>query len=264
MSKVWYPVVDYSKCAECGACIRMCPHGVYDVKKYSSPVVSNPDDCISGCHNCANKCPNGAITYVGDRTGWIPPHGKPESDVPCCERGCSCDCGCEEPASTEKKLVIDFLYLDLKVCERCIGTDTVLTDAVGEVAGVLKSAGFSVYVNKIEIIDEKLAEKYKFLSSPTIRINNRDICLEVKENLCGSCSDLGSYPTDCRLFVYEGKEYEVPPKAMIINAILNTVYNREQEQIKNEPYAVPENLKDFFKGKYNNNSGLCCGGGNCC
>ena len=86
MAKNWYPVVDYVICQECGTCVKMCPHAVYDVKKAPSPVVANPDGCVDHCHGCGNRCPVGAITYVGEDTGWKPPYAKPES-------GCGCGCG---------------------------------------------------------------------------------------------------------------------------------------------------------------------------
>lgn len=78
MARNWYPVVDYSLCKECGVCVNMCSHRVYDIQKSPSPVVVNSDDCVNGCHGCGNKCPNGAITYVGDNTGWVPPAGMKE------------------------------------------------------------------------------------------------------------------------------------------------------------------------------------------
>ena len=76
MSKNWYPVIDYSLCAECGACTNKCKHGVYD-KKENRPVVVYPDGCIQGCHGCQNLCPAGAIEYVGDTS-----------------RQSDCGCGC--------------------------------------------------------------------------------------------------------------------------------------------------------------------------
>ena len=81
MSKMWYPVIDYVKCAECGACVDMCPHGVYDKEKAPTPVVINPEVCIQGCHGCQNKCPTEAIEYVGDSK---------ENDSESCDCGCSC------------------------------------------------------------------------------------------------------------------------------------------------------------------------------
>ena len=86
MAKNWYPVIDYVTCAECGACVNFCAHGVYDKTKMPSPVVVQPEGCIDHCHGCGNQCPHGAITYVGDDTGWTPPHGEKTADdgAPCC------------------------------------------------------------------------------------------------------------------------------------------------------------------------------------
>ena len=75
MAKTWYPVIDYLACTECGTCAAQCPHGVYDTSKAPTPVVTNPEDCIDHCHGCGNRCPAGAISYVGDDTGWMPPNG---------------------------------------------------------------------------------------------------------------------------------------------------------------------------------------------
>lgn len=85
MAKTWYPVVDILSCAECGTCVNFCPHGVYDKKRSPVPVVTNPDACIDHCHGCGNQCPHGAISYVGDDTGWTPPHWEQVQQVePCC------------------------------------------------------------------------------------------------------------------------------------------------------------------------------------
>ena len=99
MAKTWYPVVDYISCIECGTCSNFCPHNVYDRAKSPTPVVTNPVSCVAHCHGCGNKCPVGAITYVGDDTGWRPPHGEvPEASEPCCgdtsNEAPSCSCGC--------------------------------------------------------------------------------------------------------------------------------------------------------------------------
>lgn len=91
MAKSWYPVIDYSSCTECGACSSMCPHQVYDMKKTPVPVVVNPVSCVDHCHGCGNRCPVGAITYVGDDTGWTPPNGEIRKEEPACgckERNC--------------------------------------------------------------------------------------------------------------------------------------------------------------------------------
>lgn len=102
MTKNWYPVIDYLKCQECGSCSGMCPHCVYDPATMPTPRVIHPENCIDHCHGCGTQCPTGAITYVGDDTGWTPPAGKSEtvSESCCCgSNSGNCDidngnCGC--------------------------------------------------------------------------------------------------------------------------------------------------------------------------
>lgn len=81
MIKKWYPVVDYTVCEECGLCIENCKMGVYDEEKAPTPVVKNPNNCKNGCHGCANACPKGAISYIGD-------DGEETTS------GCGCEGGC--------------------------------------------------------------------------------------------------------------------------------------------------------------------------
>lgn len=171
----------------------------------------------------------------------------------CCSGGSSC-CGTEQKKEhitehAKKQLAIDFLYLDLSVCERCQGAETNLDKAIDEVTRVLKSAGYEVIVNKVNIITKELAFKYEFVSSPTIRLNGKDIALEFKESLCQDCGDLCGDSVDCRVWVYEGVEYNEPPKEMIVNAILKEVFGGgHPDSAKKEEYALPENLKVFFDG----------------
>lgn len=170
----------------------------------------------------------------------------------CCSCGSNC-CGSEQQ---KKKISVDFLYLDLSVCERCQGAKSNLDEAIDEVSGVLKAAGFEIVVNKVNIISKELAIKYQFPSSPTIRINGNDIALEVKESSCKECGDLCGDDVDCRVWVHEGIEYNEPPKAMIINALLKEVYSdRKINATKTENYVLPDNLKAFFDG-LNNKKGM--------
>lgn len=162
---------------------------------------------------------------------------------------CSRDRGCCGSGQVKKPLLIDFLYLDLSVCERCQSTENHLDEAIKEVSGVLKAAGFEIVVNKININSKELAIKYQFLSSPTIRINGNDIALEVKESSCRECGDLCGEDVDCRVWVHDGIEYNEPPKAMIINAILKEVYGaRIVDTVEKNEYVLPNNLEFFFDG----------------
>ncbi|NCB52817.1 MAG: DUF2703 domain-containing protein [Clostridia bacterium] len=254
MAKTWYPVIDYLTCVDCGTCVAKCPHEVYDSAKAPSPVVANPGACIDHCHGCGNRCPVGAITYVGDDTGWTPPNGMQESEDSCCS------CGCE--ASYEKKAVVEYLYLDLQTCERCIATDNVLDEVIMTLTPALRLAGFDVAYNKIEMKTAELAEQFKFLSSPTIRVNGRDICTSVRENSCGCCSDISGTDVDCRVFEYNGESYEIAPKEMLAEAILKSVFGQPEADCSCGGYKLPENLKTFYEGK-KNKSGCSCGG-SCC
>lgn len=147
-----------------------------------------------------------------------------------------------------RKLGIEFMYVDLGVCTRCQGTETSLEEAVSEVARILEAAGVEVAVRKIHVQSEEQALELGFVSSPTIRINGRDIQLDVRENLCESCGDLCGEDMDCRVWVYQGKEYTTPPKAMIIDAILREVYGGATmtPQAPSKMEALPDNLKRFF------------------
>lgn len=160
---------------------------------------------------------------------------------------CSCqgrDCCSPEPK--KRKIVIDFLFLDLNVCTRCQGTETSLDEALGEVAKVLEATGVEVVLNKINVINEEVARQYKFISSPTIRVNGHDIQMDVKESLCESCGDLCSDEVDCRVWTFQGKDYNVPPKAMIIEALLKEVYGGGRADEADQAYVLPDNLIHFY------------------
>ncbi len=165
------------------------------------------------------------------------------------QESCGCGTGCCGSSPATKQLQIDFLYLDLSVCERCQGTENNLIQAIEEVSGVLTAAGYEVILNSVNIVTKALAEKYRFISSPTIRINGKDIALELKESACTECGDLCGDSVDCRVWVHEGAEYPEPPKAMLVNAILKAVYGEAPAETAGQGiYIMPENLKLFFDG----------------
>jgi hypothetical protein len=233
--------------------VAKCPHGVYDRTKAPSPVVKNPGACIDHCHGCGNRCPVGAITYVGEDTVWTPSNRKQAVEE------CGCTCGCTK--AYEKKVTVEYLYLDLQTCDRCIGTDQVLDEVMLALTPALKLAGYLVEYNKIEMKTAEIAERYQFFSSPTIRVNGHDICMSVKENSCGCCSDISGTDVDCRVFEYNGEAYEIPPKEMLAESILRAVFGQIEGGRSCGNYKLPENLKLFFEGKAHKK---CSCGGNCC
>lgn len=169
----------------------------------------------------------------------------------CCSPGSGCCSVQPEVAAEEagKRVEIDFLYLDLSVCTRCQGADQSLDQALSEVSQALKAAGAEVVVNKINVNTEELAEKHRFVSSPTIRVNGRDIQMEVKESTCESCGDLCGEDVDCRVWVYRGRDYTVLPKELIVDAILREVYGGNEKRPPEGRYVVPENLKRFYAAR---------------
>jgi glutaredoxin len=132
----------------------------------------------------------------------------------------------------ERKLVIDFLYLDLSSCSRCQATDRVLDRALDDMRGELKDVK-ELTVNKVRITSDREAEQLKVTRSPTIRINGMDAeeilagKAEVTDSCCPACAKVcgNSMPKTtgggdkCRTFSYRGKTYSSPPKEMIKEAI---------------------------------------------
>nr|MDD6334977.1 DUF2703 domain-containing protein [bacterium] len=259
MAKNWYPVIDILTCIECGTCVNFCSHGVYDKSKAPAPVVIYPDGCIDHCHGCGNKCPMGAIAYVGDDTGWAPPAQKEKTGASDCNCGCSCS---SETKNASKRLTIEYLYLDLCTCDRCIGTDAVLEEVISVLRPALELAGYTVDYRKYEMATAEIAKQYHFLSSPTIRVNGTDIFGNVQESDCTCCGDIAGVAVDCRVFEYDGKKYEVPTKEMLANAIL-----KHLDAIPGcscTEYALPENLRRFYAGKESKAASTCSCGCSCC
>lgn len=170
---------------------------------------------------------------------------------------------CANSSDIEKKLLVEYLYLDLESCDRCIGTDKILDEVMMTLVPALRLAGYEVEYAKIEMKTAALAEQYRFLSSPTIRLNGQDICQSVAENSCGCCSDISGTDVSCRVFEYKGEKYEVPPREMLAEAILKGVFGRLESGCSCGDYVLPENLKEFFEGKEFKNKcsceGACCG-----
>lgn len=170
-----------------------------------------------------------------------------EKKAPAC--ACSCDCTTEFQSGLDKNLRIEYLYLDRDTCERCIGTNEVLQEVVDTLRPALAMAGYEVDYRECEMKTAQIAEQYRFLSSPTIRVNGRDIFGEIQESDCGCCSEIAGTHVDCRVFTYEGKTYEVPTKELLASALLKSVFAESACCCADRTYVMPENLKRFYEGK---------------
>ena len=151
----------------------------------------------------------------------------------------------------KRRLNIDFLYLDLSVCERCQDTESTLEEAIEDVARVLDATGVEVALNKIQVTSEAEAVALGFLVSPTIRVNGRDIQMNFRESLCEPCGTLCECEegVSCREWEYQGRWYTAPPKGLIIEAILKEVYGGagEGRDAPRKGKEAPDNLKRFFE-----------------
>jgi hypothetical protein len=165
-------------------------------------------------------------------------------------------------AQAARKLRIEFLFLDLTTCTRCLGADQSLASAVEVVREVLEATGVEVALEKILVESEKQARALGFVSSPTIRVDGRDVALELRESSCGSeaCTDGCGDQIACRVWFYRGREYTEPPVAMIVEAILERVYGATPLPDASEParYELPENLARFFAGRTAAAESACC------
>ncbi len=151
--------------------------------------------------------------------------------------------------SNNPSIIIDFLYLDLSVCTRCQDTGDSIEESLASVSEILKDTGVKVKVNPIHIKTPQLAHEHQFISSPTIRINGQDIQMEVKESHCSTCSSLTTGASvDCRDWIFHGETYSAPPKAMIMDAVLRSVYGKKTAVTKQSAnYEMPENLQSYFE-----------------
>lgn len=151
-------------------------------------------------------------------------------------------------------LALELLALDLGSCTRCVGTLTNIETAIDAVRPVLAVTGTAVRVERVVIESEEQARRYRFTSSPTIRIDGRDIVLEGLESRCESCTDLCGCDegTSCRVWRYQGQEHTEAPVGLITEALLRGILGDAPAvgaASTEEENEVPENLRRFFAAK---------------
>ncbi|MEM3088926.1 MAG: metalloregulator ArsR/SmtB family transcription factor [Candidatus Bathyarchaeia archaeon] len=60
----WFPTIAQDKCQGCGKCVEFCVHGVLKLKgNPPKAVVVKPYQCVIACSECADLCPEKAITF---------------------------------------------------------------------------------------------------------------------------------------------------------------------------------------------------------
>lgn len=165
-------------------------------------------------------------------------------------KGCGCSCGCCEGGDATVKLIsVEYLYLDLDECGRCSDTFLALGEAVKEAGPVLDASGIKVSLSSTKVETEGQAIGLRFQSSPTIRMNGRDICETIDETCCEDCSSLCGNEVTCRVWSFRGRTYSSAPKAMIVDALLRAAYSPAPQDDTETEFSLPENLRKFFEGR---------------
>jgi hypothetical protein len=148
---------------------------------------------------------------------------------------------------------IDLLALDLNTCTRCSGTLANTEKALEILRPALEATGTQVRFTKTLVTSEAQARQHRFVSSPTLRIDGRDLAFETLESRCDSCTDLcgGAEGTDCRVWQYQGEEYTEAPVGLIVEALLKVMgAGTDTPSVAAPAYeGVPANLKRFFAGR---------------
>ncbi|ELZ76287.1 BFD (2Fe-2S)-binding domain-containing protein [Haloferax gibbonsii ATCC 33959] len=173
----------------------------------------------------------------------------------------------EQPSVDEysrRVVTVDLLYLDNQTCERCMGTEDALKNALESVAPILDSFDTTLRVRDIHVTDIDAAEATGLAVSPTIRIDGRDVQPDYVENTCESCGELCECngDVDCRLWKYRGKEHTTAPVDLLTESLVRAIVSggeRAAPTSSEQPYHVSENLKQFFSG--GDESGQDCGCG---
>lgn len=192
--------------------------------------------------------------------------------------GGGCGCGCNSSTlntacgssvvesggvqEARKILNVDLVVIDLSTCERCVPTGDQLRAAVKLLTPVAETLGIDLRHQETVVQTPAEAKEIALLSSPTIRLNGRDIAQDIRESLCESCGDLTDNNTsvDCREWHFRGKVYSAAPIALLVEALMEAMLKID-ELPPVTPSALkdlPENLKRYFDNKKQAGTSSCC------
>lgn len=178
----------------------------------------------------------------------------PEPNDPACWGATQNPDGAAVAGAKRSEVVIELalLALDLDTCDRCTDTDATIESVVADVRPVLAEVGVELRFRKTVVKTAEQAMALRLETSPTVRLNGRDIPIEFRESRCRDCTTLcgGNADTECRVWVWRGKEYTVAPKGLIIDAILRAYPAiGDGRESSRRPYSLPDNLRRFFEAK---------------
>lgn len=156
-----------------------------------------------------------------------------------------------------RTLRVDFLFLDRNDCDRCSGTEDSLHRAIDRLAPLFDDLGVEIVVRNVRVETAADARRIRLASSPTIRIDGRDVQPAIDESPCDSCRDLcgGETGVDCRTWLFDGERHSRAPVALLVDALLRAAFSdrwerygtRERDAETGDPYRLPENLRTFFE-----------------
>jgi hypothetical protein len=192
--------------------------------------------------------------------------------------GGGCGCGCNSSTSNtacgsatvesgelqevRKVLNVDLIVIDLSTCKRCVPTGDQLRAAVKLLTPVADALGIELRHHETVVQTPAEAKEIALLSSPTIRLNGRDIAQDVRESLCESCGDLTDNNTsvDCREWHYRGKVYSAAPIALLVEALMEAMLKIDEiPPVAPSPLKdLPENLRRYFENKKQARTSSCC------
>lgn len=158
-------------------------------------------------------------------------------------------------------VAIDFLFLDTSACGRCSKTGANIDLALAAVADALRATATRVELRRIHVQSAEQARELRFVSSPTIRVNGRDIATQALESECGA-DECGCGPgASCRVWRYAGREYTEAPVGLIVDAVLAELYaGTPRADSPLAAYELPDNLRRVFAAKdAGAPAGGCCG-----
>ena len=165
----------------------------------------------------------------------------------------------QEKTSTKRVIEIELLALDLASCTRCVGTLRNIQRAIETIRPVLEMTDAQVHVSSHVIASEEQARQHRFVTSPTVRINGRDIAFETLESTCDSCTDLcGCEGTSCRVWRYQGEDHTEAPIGLVVESMLCVLFSNGPTSGGGASVypGVPENLQQFFRSR--STAHACC------
>jgi len=166
------------------------------------------------------------------------------------------------PGPSVRSLDVELLVIDLEVCARCVPTGEQLRRAIELVTPAADAMDIGITYRETIVQTPEEAKALALVSSPTIRINGRDIQQDVRESECESCGDLieGETKIDCREWHYHGCVYTAAPLPLLIESLMDALGRIDElPLVTPSPLdTLPANLMTYFETKRDAGGSGCC------